>query len=32
LFPIGRFTLSQAQEAVHAVRTIKRPGKVLLMG
>ncbi|MDA8361721.1 MAG: alcohol dehydrogenase catalytic domain-containing protein [Gammaproteobacteria bacterium] len=29
---IGRFTLSQVQEAVHAVRTIKRPGKVLLMG
>ena len=29
---IGRFTLSQVQDAVHAVRTIKRPGKVLLTG
>ena len=29
---IGSFTLSQVQDAVRAVRTIKRPGKVLLMG
>ena len=29
---IDRFKLSQVQEAIHAVRTIKRPGKVLLMG
>ena len=29
---IGRFTPSRVQEAVRAVRTIKRPGKVLLMG
>lgn len=28
---IGRFALSQVQEAVRVVRTIKRPGKVLLM-
>ncbi len=29
---IGSFTLFQVQDAVRAVRTIKRPGKVLLMG
>ena len=29
---IGSFTLSQVQDAVRAVRTIKRPGKVLLVG
>ena len=29
---IGCFTLSRVQEVVHAVRTIKRPGKVLLTG
>ena len=32
LTPIFSANLSQVQEAIHAVRAIKRPGKVLLMG
>ncbi len=29
---IDSFNLSQVQEAIHVVRTTKRPGKVLLTG